>query len=126
MNNYNLTIPNNILERAKKIGTEQGFLPLSPYSVDAESKVALCAAACLAYAGLENISKQTADGFVAALIMDLSDTALYEAFDQLNWPTAVCEHVRIENDKSSPDVRLSKFLSTCTKLQERNTFDKNV
>jgi len=117
MNNYDSRIPSPVLERAKQLGEDQGFLPLSPFSREGESKIALCAAACLAYAGWETRSKQAAKKFLADLVADSSDTVLYSAFEQLNWPRNLCEFIRIENDATSPALRLSTFVSTCSALQ---------
>lgn len=113
----NQVIPARVLERAKEIGRGQGYLPPSPYSLEPRAKVALCAAACLAYAGFEAISEPAAERFVRSLVTDAHDTALYEAFEQLNWPRALCESVRIENDNTPPDLRLPTFVATCTALQ---------
>lgn len=117
MKNYDSRIPSHVLARAKQIGKEQGFLPLSPFSVDADSQVALCAAACLAYAGWETRSEHAARKFLSDLVADSSDTVLYGAFEQLNWPRNLCEFVRIENDATPRELRLSTFVSTCSALE---------
>lgn len=119
MNNYDSHIPSQVLERAKEIGVTQGFLPLSPYAVGDDSNIALCAAACIAYAGWEIKSEPAAKKFLSDLIADSSDSVLYGAFEQLNWSRNLCEVIRIENDRTSPEFRLSTFVSTCLALEQK-------
>ena len=117
MNMQTSTIPVHVLERAKQIGIEQGYLPVSPYSIERGSKIALCAAACLAYAGCEARSNSAAQNFLRDLTAHGSGAVVAATYKWLNWPESLCRLVMVENDRTPSELRLSTFLMRCEALK---------
>ncbi|GAB3911547.1 hypothetical protein GCM10028803_53270 [Larkinella knui] len=118
MAEFNNSISREIILNAKALAIKQSYLPMSPYHAQSSSKIDLCAAACLAYAGFDAVSKQESEAFILRLIQEGEEDTLLKAFEQLNWPTSLCEEMRADNDITPEAFRLSKFLRTCDSLIE--------
>ena len=58
-NQYN--IPENWAKSALRIAKGQAYLPNSPGELSSEGTVYMCAAACIAYAGLDSIAHDKAE-----------------------------------------------------------------
>src|SRR4051812_9514591 len=105
-NMQNKAIPKHLIERAREIVLGQRIVPLSPAAFTEQGDVVLCAAACLACAGLER-----KDGPVAAanwadgLARCGSTKDLVAAFEYLGWDVDVCREKIAFNDRMPADTR---------------------
>lgn len=104
-------IPEPILRRAVRIAELQDEMPLSPASRNDSGKISLCAAACLAYAGLEVlVSLEEARRFACLLAEPNSGVSVELAFGRLGWKPDLCRMMRIDNDRTPATLRKQRFI----------------
>jgi hypothetical protein len=113
-------IPNRIVARAGAILTSQSFVPLSPAATGVNGDICLCAAASLAFAGIETEFGSAAADEFRATICSMSSKGLEEVFERLGWTPSLCAAIREPNDAASPDDRLGLVITKLEELIGRN------
>jgi len=99
-------MPGRPFRLAAKLIRAQSKVPKSPVGVDANGSIVLCAAACLAYAGLQDaFSREVADNFALHLAKTKSFIEVKQAFEKLQWPIAVCNGYFDLNDGTPEQIR---------------------
>lgn len=89
----------------------QSRVPTSPVEVENTGKINLCAAACLAYAGLQvAFSEQEAKLFETELMRTRSSSVIEEAFETFGWGRDLCGVILQFNDNLSPELRKARVL----------------
>lgn len=91
---------------ALAIAKQQGFLPNSPAEIR-NGELQLCAAACVAYAGLKLRSPgQERDLYFS--LMDRSDKqTVLDAFAKLGLSPESCQRAMVINDQTEPEHRIA-------------------
>ena len=103
--------------RAIEIAAAQSSVPLSPAGVDKTGRLTLCAAACLAMAGLEirrSMSHGTA--FAFALAKTGSKNKVRMAYRDLGWDHSLCVSLMTANDAAPADRRKNIVLKALAEL----------
>ena len=105
------------IHRAMEIAAAQSSVPLSPAGVDKTGRLTLCAAACLAVAGLEirrSMSHERA--FEFALAKTGSKNKVRMAYRDLGWDDSLCERLMTTNDAAPADRRKDIVLNALAEL----------
>lgn len=101
-------LPGNWANTALSVAQEQGFLPDSPAeTVDRELR--LCAAACVAYAGLKLMRPGREEKFRSSLRTQRDKQIVISAFSELGLSRAVCLEAMMINDRTLPEDRVRVF-----------------
>jgi len=102
---------NAIIAVALKRMASQLYVPRSPADFDEEGEITLCAAACLAFAGLSVTESPSEARAFERRIADSRDSGLIEsAFEQIGWSKSSCNYWMQQNDVTPPDVRKREML----------------
>ena len=105
-------IPVALVKRAREIVLAQRAVPMSPAAYTSEGDIVLCAAACLAYAGLERRDGPIAAvSWAHALARCGSTRELVEAFTELGWDVEMCREKIDFNDRMPADARQQEVAS---------------
>lgn len=102
----------DLLARARALAQTQGRLAPSPGVLDEAGHAVLCAAACIAKAGLERAgdARALAD-FDRRLLAEAKDSYVPALFESLGLDRALAARIMVRNDEQSPDTRLAWFAS---------------
>ncbi len=113
MSEINLSkIPTEVINKAIRIIKDQGETPLSPGKKGKDGKVALCAAAAVASAGLELANyPERKRKFESAIVTTSSSDAIREVFGELGWPVDVCNRMVVMNDSFPEHERSRSVIS---------------
>jgi hypothetical protein len=85
---------------------EQGYLPDSPAEV-ADGEAVLCAAACIAYAGLKLKRPGHEQQLCSSLSRSRNKQIVVDAYATLGLPPSACFDTMAINDKALPEQRIS-------------------
>ncbi len=107
-----------VLRLASQFVARQPRVGFSPAEADEEGRVNLCAAACLAKAGMHlSFSESAARNFEEEIAATLSSSLLEDAFERLGWDMSVCQRVRQANNNLPAGVRKPEVLRMFEKLR---------
>jgi hypothetical protein len=95
-------------EAAWAIAEQQRCLADSP-AVLSNGSVKLCAAACVAVAGLRLRMPGSEEGFIAEVLRTGSKQSVVRAFEVLGLTARECRDVQLINDRTPPEERLRTF-----------------
>lgn len=99
-------IPQKVVEEALNVVRQQSTVPRSPAGTDPAGEPVLCAAACLAFAGLKSLKgPQSALAFRDELGRDRSFALVERTFIDLGWNVDECRQKLIDNDSASDRER---------------------
>jgi hypothetical protein len=117
------TTHNTILETAKSRVSQQPYLPLSPVGVTADGDVMLCAAACLAFAGLQVLGSVTEARRFQSKLAETRDSQIVEAaFARLGWKEEACHDFMNKNDASPSSARKDLVLGMLGRISAEELF----
>jgi len=103
---------NNIIQKAKRIISEQSLAPRSPAEIDRIGKVNFCAAAALVKAELDtSFPKARRDEFVYKIITNGASEYLNTVFCEIGWSSSLCKEVRGKNDSFAPETRRQQVIT---------------
>jgi hypothetical protein len=107
-----------VLDQARGMALSQSYFPVSPAARDAEGKLCLCAAALMAAAGLrEFASHEAAGAFASDLERRRDKQAMFDVFQQLQWPAELCAAMVKRNDASAERDRTAVFLAMLEQVE---------
>ena len=99
------SLPRDWASLALARAREQECLPESPAKV-VDSEILLCAAACIAYAGLK-LKRPGAEKVLCSSLLKRSDkTLVVDAFAELGLSSTTCFYTMSINDETEPEHRL--------------------
>ncbi len=98
------------IEKAINLAKSQKGLANSPAEIDSSGNIQLCAAACLAYVGIESVDgKKHADEFLKKLANN-SKSDVIKVFEKFGWGKQFCETIMIQNDETPRNLRIQAFI----------------
>lgn len=100
------------------VGQRQGYLPNSPGEYSSTGEVQLCAAACIAYAGLKLKEPSNAKKFSEKIGQSRDKNIIIDAFKNLGLSESVCASVLALNDASHPEERLDMLIGLLNCYEE--------
>jgi hypothetical protein len=106
--NARITLPEAWANAARAIAEEQGHLPDSPAMLKNDS-IYLCAAACIAVAGLRLYNPGREKKFLADVLQTTGKKSVIRAFEELGLSTNQCCAAMDINDRTLPAERIRTF-----------------
>lgn len=101
-----IEIPLEWANKAISIAKNQQYLPNSPGEITRDGDIFMCAAACIAYAGLDFIDRQKAEEFKKEISKNLSKQTVRNAYSFLGLSEKSCDETMLINDQYSSDKRI--------------------
>lgn len=98
-------------KRAVEIANSQGYLADSPAEINNNGNITLCAAACLAYAGIEiEDGDLCAEEFSRKLVAEKKKSEIIEVFKRFGWGSNFGNFIVVMNDKTKREQRIPTFI----------------
>lgn len=117
-NTYGSWIAGGVAARAAALIEGQETTPRSPGRIMPDGRVALCAGAALAVAGLEAQGKTKESGDLRDRIARSgSSEDIRRVFVEQNWPLDLCDSMMILNDSLRPEERTQGILKRLDALR---------
>lgn len=105
--NYAPTVTSSWTNRALDIAAAQGTLASSPAEHGPNGQTVLCAASCIAYAGLVEADASEAASFLRDLARRRDKAAVSAAYQRLGLSAELAEATMARNDSTAPAERVS-------------------
>lgn len=107
--NYSSSLTPSWRARALSVAAVQGALANSPAELDLAGRPILCAASCIAYAGLMEIDESVAADFVRRIVESPKKEEVVAAYRKLGLPAELAEATLAQNDSTAREARIALF-----------------